>query len=230
MKSLLCKPFSKKVLFVSLVHASLSFLNTNVCLANSPSLTIRHPNNLISFTADCQSYCAQIRWSTSSENKKGFFMIERTNDGVNFETITMIQNSVVDGPTAEKHEYSFKDTNPFLGISYYRISEVDSVENRKVEISTIVYTPCENDETINAVVEDNQVTVSVNALTEDPRVCNIAIINNDNKAVLSHVKKVTVGMNSYKIETNLNEGLYNLRVGYRDKRSFNKEIKISSAQ
>lgn len=228
MKSLLSKAFSKKVLFVSLAHFGLYLLSSNNCFAESTPK--ESPNNLISFTADCQSYYAQIRWSTAAETKKGFFIIERTNDGVNFQTITMMQNSVVNGPTTEKHEYSFKDRDPLLGVSYYRISEVDSVDNKKVEISTIVYTPCENDETINAVVEDNQLTVSVNALTEDPRVCNIAIINNDNKAVLNHVKKVTVGMNSYKIETNLNEGLYNLRVGYRDKRFFNKEIKISSAK
>lgn len=229
MKSLLSKSFSKRVVLVSLVHAAFSVLSTQVCLANSnPSST--QPNHLISFTADCQSYYAQIKWTTAAESKKGYFLIERTNDGVHYQTVTMIQNSVTDKATSENHEYSFKDESPLLGVSYYRISEVDSVENRKLYINTIVYTPCQNDETINAVVEDNQVTVSVNALTNDPNVCNISIINPENKAILNHTKKVSVGMNSYKVETNLNEGLYNLKVSYRNNKVFNKPFKVSINQ
>ena len=228
MKSLLSKALSKRVLYVSLVHFALYLLSSNLCVAGSAPL--KTPTNLISFTADCQSYYAQIKWSTAAETKKGYFIIERTNDGVHFQTITMIQNSVVDAPTNEAHEYSIKDESPLLGISYYRISEVDSAENRKMYINTIVYTPCENDETIDAVVEDNLVTVSVNALTNDPNFCNISIINDKDKAVLNHTKKIAVGMNSYKVDTNLNEGVYNLKVGYRNNKSFSKSFKVSAEQ
>lgn len=226
MKSLLSKAFSKRVLFVSLAHFLLYLLSSNVCLAESAPLNT--PNNLISFTADCQSYYAHIKWSTASETKKGYFVIERTNDGVHFQTITMVQNSFENTPTNETHEYSFKDESPLLGVSYYRISEVDSVENKKMYINTIVYTPCENDETIDAVVDENQVTVSVNALTNDPNVCNISIINDHDKAVLSHTKKISVGMNSYKVDTHLQEGLYNLKVSYRNNKSFSKSFKVNN--
>lgn len=226
MKSLLSKAFSKRVLFVSLAHFLLYLLSSNVCLAESTPLAT--PNNLISFTADCQSYYAHIKWSTASETKKGYFVIERTNDGVHFQTITMVQNSVVNDPTHETHEYSFKDESPLLGVSYYRISEVDSVDNKKMYINTIVYTPCENDETIDAVVEDNQVTVAVNALTNDPNVCSISIINAHNKAILNHTKKVAIGLNSYKVDTNLNDGIYNLKVSYRSNKSFSKRFEVSN--
>lgn len=228
MKSLLSKAFSKRVLFVSLAHFSIYLLSSNVCLAESKP--VESPNNLISFSADCQSYYAQIKWSTASESKRGFFIIERTNDGVHYQTVTMMQNSVADAPTNERHEYSFKDESPLLGVSYYRISEVDSAENKKMYINTIVYTPCENDETIDAIVDENQVTVSVNALTNDPNVCNISIINNDNKAILSHSKKVSVGMNSYKVDTHLNEGLYNLKVSYRNNKVFSKPFKVETTK
>lgn len=226
---MLSKSFSKRVIVVSLAHAAFSLLSSNACIANS-NLTNSNPNHLIYFTADCHSYYAKINWSTAAETKKGYFIIERTNDGVHFETITMIQNSVVDAPINEKHEYSFNDESPLLGVSYYRISEVDSEENKKMYINTIVYTPCENDETIDAVVEDNQVTVSVNALTSDPSFCNISVINNEKKAVLFQTKKVNVGMNSYKVDTNLNDGIYQLKVSYRNNKFYNKLFKIGENQ
>jgi transcriptional regulator CtsR len=228
MKFNLFSSFGKRVVLVSALHFAVSMLSTQICVAeNQPK---NFPNNLVSFTADCNSYFAQIKWTTASESKKGYFIIERTKDGVHFETVTMMQNSVINVPITEAHEYSIKDESPLLGVSYYRISEIDSAEKKSIYINTIVYTPCENDETIDAVVDENQVTVSVNALTKDPNFCNISILNENNKAVLNHTKKISVGMNSYKVDANLNAGEYNLKVSYRNNKFFSKTFKIESAE
>lgn len=228
MKFNLFSSFRKRVVFVSAIHFAVSMLSTQLCVAeNKPN---NSPNNLVSFTADCNNYFAQIKWTTASESKKGYFIIERTKDGVHFETITMMQNSVINTPTNETHEYSIKDESPLLGVSYYRISEVDSAEQKKMYINTIVYTPCENDETIDAVLDNSDLTVAINALSDTKEYCNILITNTKNNAVLSQSRKIINGMNSFKIETKLNAGEYNLKVSYRNNKYFSKSFKIESVE
>lgn len=184
------------------------------------------PSQLISFTADCKSYYAEIKWATSAETRKGYYIIERTKDGVHFETVTMLDNKFFLNETADKKEYSFKDESPLLGVSYYRISAFDSTENKKLYINTIVYTPCENDETIDAIFDENLITVSVNVLSNDPNICNISVTNDKNRAVISQVKHISTGMNSIKLDTRLNYGVYNLNVNYRNNKFFTKSFQI----
>jgi hypothetical protein len=187
------------------------------------------PNYLISFTADCNNYYAQIKWTTAEEVKSGYFIIERTKDGLHFETIAMLKNSATTGPTSVAHEYSIVDGSPLNGISYYRISEVDSTD-KKVYINTIVYVPCENDETIDAVIEDSNVTIALNTVSEETRSCKVTIMDDYKSVVLNQTYKVVNGMNSFKIDTKLTGGVYLLKVNYRDDKSFNKVFKIEASE
>ena len=211
-------------LFVAglLLSSSLS-----VIASNNPPLN--KPSYLISFTADCNNYYAQIKWTTAEETKNGYFIIERTKDGVHFETIAMLKNSAINGPTAVAHEYSIMDGSPLTGISYYRISEADSTD-KKVYINTIVYVPCENDETIDAVIEDANVTIALNAVSEETKSCKVTIVDDYKSVVLNQTYKVVNGMNSIKIDTKLTGGVYLLKVNYRNDKSFNKVFKIEAPE
>lgn len=183
------------------------------------------PNRFIAFSADCNNYFATIRWTTIEEVKKGNFVVERTQDGIHFETVGVIKNSVTDSPTQVAHEYSIIDESPMTGISYYRISEVDE-ENKKIEINTIVYRPCENDEAISAMVEDNNITVSVNSICLEANSCNVTITSQDNTIVHDQSFKVVNGLNSVKLDAKLEKGTYTMYIDYRKHRSLKKTIVI----
>lgn len=187
--------------------------------------TYHSPNRFIAFSADCNNYFATIRWTTIEEVKKGNFVVERTQDGIHFETIGTLKNSVTDSPTQVAHEYSIIDESPLTGISYYRISEIDE-ENKKIEINTIVYRPCENDEAISAIVEDNNITVSVNSICLEANSCNVTITGADNTIVLDQSFKVVNGLNSLKLDTKLEKGTYTMYIDYRKHRSLKKTIVI----
>ncbi len=212
---------------IKLFVAGLSFISSTAMFANTtPSST---PNYLISFTADCNNYYAQIKWTTAEEAKSGYFIIERTKDGVHFETIAMLKNSATNGPTSVAHEYSIVDGSPLNGISYYRISEADSA-NKRIFINTIVYVPCENDETIDAVIEDTNVTIALNTVSEDAKSCKVTILDDYKSVIHNQTYKVVNGMNSFKIDTKLSNGIYLLKVNYRDDKSFNKVFKIENSE
>ncbi|MFN0014298.1 MAG: T9SS type A sorting domain-containing protein [Saprospiraceae bacterium] len=65
---------------------------------------------------------AHLTWSTASEAGNAYFAIEHSTDGSDFMEIGQIAGV---GSTREKHDYSFWDKNPALGINYYRLKQVD---------------------------------------------------------------------------------------------------------
>lgn len=61
-------------------------------------------------------------WQTASEHNNDYFSIERSQDGENFEVITIVPGA---GNSNDLLSYLSKDENPFPGISYYRLKQTD---------------------------------------------------------------------------------------------------------
>lgn len=64
----------------------------------------------------------KLAWETLSEENFDHFEIQRSNDGREFEVIGRKQGN---GFTTEKHQYSFVDHAPKIGMNYYRLNAID---------------------------------------------------------------------------------------------------------
>ena len=81
------------------------------------------PVDLLSFTAKVQlDQKVLLNWSTASETDNSHFVIERTQDGNNFELIDIISGA---GSSERQVNYSYVDRNPLIGRSFYRLKQVD---------------------------------------------------------------------------------------------------------
>ena len=80
------------------------------------------PIDLIDFRAFCDDKGIELNWQTSTEKDNQSFMIERSEDGINFFTIGEIPGSV---STEKVQYYYFNDISPNLGINYYRLKQQD---------------------------------------------------------------------------------------------------------
>ncbi len=80
------------------------------------------PVELLYFTASVEGEKVNLSWMTSSEINNDYFAIERTRDGISFETIAIIDGA---GNSTQPLLYLETDTEPFGGISYYRLKQVD---------------------------------------------------------------------------------------------------------
>ncbi|MBI4946168.1 MAG: T9SS type A sorting domain-containing protein [Bacteroidetes bacterium] len=83
----------------------------------------------MSFTASCNEGKAKLNWSTASETNNDYFAIERSADGVNYETIGTVKGA---GNSSMTTDYTFTDADPVDGISYYRIRQTDYNGNSTV--------------------------------------------------------------------------------------------------
>jgi len=64
----------------------------------------------------------QLIWSTESEQNNDKFFVQRSTNGVNWETIGAVKGK---GNSDSENDYSYLDKNPANGISYYRLQQFD---------------------------------------------------------------------------------------------------------
>jgi hypothetical protein len=81
------------------------------------------PVTLIEFTAKVENENqVALSWKTTAEINNDYFIVERSRDGVVFEEVDRINGN---GTTTEMSSYQTTDYDPFKGISYYRLRQVD---------------------------------------------------------------------------------------------------------
>lgn len=81
------------------------------------------PVELISFNAVLNAQnMVDVTWATASELNSCYFAVERSKDAVNWETVGTIKGA---GNSNALLNYSTQDKDPYAGLSYYRLKQVD---------------------------------------------------------------------------------------------------------
>lgn len=80
------------------------------------------PIELIEFTAEQAGNTVHTKWVTATEQNNDYFVVERTVDGITFETIGTVDGS---GNSSFANSYELTDPHPLEGVSYYRLKQVD---------------------------------------------------------------------------------------------------------
>jgi len=91
----------------------------NVCVTGT---VIPLPVEWLGFNVVAEEKEVKLDWSTATELNADYFEIERSINGVNFETIAILNAS---GNSNSPSYYEWTDMSPFEGTNYYRIKEVD---------------------------------------------------------------------------------------------------------
>ncbi len=80
------------------------------------------PVNLLTFNAKILDKIVSINWSTASEINNDFFTVEKSIDGINWSTLSIVdaaENSEV------INNYSCIDQSPVAGVQFYRLVQTD---------------------------------------------------------------------------------------------------------
>ena len=80
------------------------------------------PVELMFFDVENDNTVVNFHWQTSSERENDFFTIERSMDGINFESVITQKGA---GNSTELIDYYGIDENPLNGTSYYRLKQTD---------------------------------------------------------------------------------------------------------
>ncbi|MBS1510955.1 MAG: right-handed parallel beta-helix repeat-containing protein [Bacteroidetes bacterium] len=101
------------------------------------------PVQLLDLTVTAVKAQNLLQWKTATEINSDYFSIERSTDGVHFETIGQVKAS---GFTSSLTSYSFTDASPVTGNNYYRLKMVD--KNGASDFSNTVVIMNKNDASV----------------------------------------------------------------------------------
>ena len=109
------------------VRIIISTSNRSQILISNVSLTTGDnsplPVELTRFDATAKSQAVSLSWATASEKNNDRFEVQRSATGSEYATIGAVKGQ---GSTTMAHDYSFVDSRPLAGTSYYRLRQVDA--------------------------------------------------------------------------------------------------------
>ncbi len=162
-----------------------------------------------------------LEWGTTNEINNGFFTIEKSRDGISFETLTTTtaRREIV----TRESNYSFTDNQPF-SINYYRISQTDK-DGHKTYFRTIMVKMNMN-LGLNVVhyVKDNYIYVQ--ASNAAPGNGSIQLYDINGKKISSQKIALTKEVSTYKIEKQLNKGMYLLYIESQGEKLYHGKVMV----
>lgn len=80
------------------------------------------PITLVAFIAEMKDRVVEIFWETASQINNDYFVIERSNNGTDWELLEKLDGA---GNNTELLSYKTYDFHPYRGVGYYRLKQVD---------------------------------------------------------------------------------------------------------
>jgi len=80
------------------------------------------PVTWLGFSGRKEGATVWLQWQTANEINHDYFIIERSADGFFFQPIGRVEGT---GTTTSQQSYGYRDLNPWTGINYYRLKQVD---------------------------------------------------------------------------------------------------------
>ena len=157
------------------------------------------PVELLSFNALAKEDYVDITWATASEKNNAFFNIEKSVDGVNFESIEQVKGQ---GSRTNAMFYSSQDRKPTSGLSYYRIKQTDY--DGQFTYSKIVSVNYDGKGSSNFEIIPNPTS------NDGETVVKLNSSNNDVEVTISDIN----GLEVYRSQEKTNTGLINIPSGF----------------
>ena len=168
------------------------------------------PVELIHFNPFYDYDKVKINWSTASEFNNDYFTIERSYDGVNYDTIGVVDAI---GNSTTLTNYTFEDRDITNTIQYYRLRQTDVDGKFKItDWVSVNIISLINDMSIypNPFNKDINITINSNYDVEQM----IKIIDPLGKVVVSELRYLERGINNINIHLDdITEGIYLVDVG-----------------
>ncbi|MBL4592600.1 MAG: T9SS type A sorting domain-containing protein [Flavobacteriales bacterium] len=167
------------------------------------------PIELINFTVSpLNSKYAQLDWQTASEINNDYFTIERSQNGIDWESIKTINGA---GNSSVLLNYSAIDYGPYTGTSYYRLKQTDF--NGHFTYSNVEVINFEGIEIINIFPNPNNGSFNSIINSTITGTATINIYDNLGEMVFFEEIEVSIGFNQISINANyLSSGNYFFKV------------------
>jgi hypothetical protein len=151
-----------------------------------------------------------LNWETRSEINNRGFELQRSADGRNYSTIANIGSKAPNGNSTQSISYSFIDSRPLPGFSYYRLRQTDA--NGKETYSRVVVLKIDEVQQLSiSLAYPNPVKHQLNMVVLSPgsRSLTLSITDLLGRTLTSRTISIQKGSNIVQMNTaNLKSGSY----------------------
>lgn len=81
------------------------------------------PVEFVNFYGQKNNNTIQLHWETATELGNAGFEIQKSSDGITWKTIDFVKGQ---GTTADLQTYQYQDKQPFSGVNYYRLKQMNA--------------------------------------------------------------------------------------------------------
>jgi hypothetical protein len=161
------------------------------------------PVDLLYFTASIDQKQVNVSWATTTEINSDYFIVERSVNGSDFEFLSRIDAA---GNSLQTIRYQLIDENPFQGISYYRLRQIDFNGSQRTYQPVAVHflSPQE----ISAEIRNNQLLIDFGQQAENFE-AEIRLVNAAGQTCL-YTKGSPAELT--RINLNINAGVYFVQI------------------
>lgn len=165
------------------------------------------PIELLEFTATCIANGVQLNWITATELNNDYFLIEKSNDGYDWEQIAKIKG-LVNSYSVTK--YIHNDYTTLNNLTYYRMSQVDLNGIKTVFKAIDVYCS-DKDVTDQMILYPNPSSTELNIVlnVNNPSAnTTITLVNNASQLIFEAKVDLIKGVNSFTFPAEIPIGSY----------------------
>jgi hypothetical protein len=206
----------------NLSNSNCSYIGSSSKLIYAVNCNIILPTSII-LKGQLKDGLADLQWTSSLETPNTRYIIERSNDQVNYSAIGSINGDAGDGLGAS---YEFTDPRPVSGMTYYRINITDNSYNKysKIVLISNSLINFEIKSLINPFIDE--IAFNMTVPQDGPAVFTLIdlygrIIKQDKQNVVEGWNTIQIYIPGY-----LPSGSYILQVLYADQRISKKLIKV----
>ncbi len=165
------------------------------------------PIELVNFNVQAVENKVDLSWQTASEINNDYFSIERSQDGVNWETTLTMEGA---GNSSSLLNYKTLDTNPLSGTSFYRLKQTDfdgQFTYSKVETITL-----NNSFNNDVLVYPNPTNNKITVVSDQKEMEQILVLNSLGQDVTRFTSIENQNTTTCEIDlSNLSKGVYFVR-------------------
>ncbi len=166
------------------------------------------PIGLLYFNAKPDNNAVDLGWATSAESNNDYFTIERSKDGLSFDSLEKVGSKAINGNSTTELDYVAQDPNPFSGTSYYRLKQTDL--DGKFTYSNIVSVNFDKKPSVAIYPNPTTGTVYVGGLDISVNSLQAQWFDVSGKYLLGETVPVQGGI--ARLDAHFNNGVYLLRV------------------
>jgi hypothetical protein len=182
------------------------------------------PIELSNFTVNCYDEDVKIAWTTLSETRNDYFVVEKSFDGVYWQDV---QKIIGQGNSSHENNYTISDSKSFVDC-YYRLKQVDF--DGKVSLFDASKLECyeDNSSFFEVIPNPNDGSKFEVYIKEKNRKnsTSLNLYDSAGKLIFNQEIEVNSGINKYELNENLSPGFYFVEILNNDSYQRTKKVVV----